>query len=185
LIVSRATTIGEETSMRIRVFMTGVLLSSLILTMLPLDVQAIPTVNVMTCRDVNIQNLGASGTKAHPVGCGRDFPTSLPYVVLYMQFEQIEIRTPFAWQLYAPNEEVYARGSSAFNPPYPGTWTYYIYLVLPVAATQKEIVEKKPDFRFGVLEVGAKAVSEMPGEWRLQVSLGGGSPTVARFTLRP
>jgi hypothetical protein len=172
--------------MRIRVFLSVVLVSSLILTMLPSDVQAIPTVNVITCRDVSIQNLGASGTRVNPVGCGRDFSTALPYVVLYMQFEQIEIRTPFAWQLYAPNEEAaYARGSSAFNPPYPGIWTYYVYLVLPVAATEKEIVEKKPDFRFSIIEVGAKPVSEMPGEWRLQVSLGGGSPTVARFTLRP
>lgn len=171
--------------MRIRVFVTSVLLSSLILMMLPSDVQAIPTVNVMTCRDVAIQNLGSSGTRVTPIGCGRDFPTSLPYVVLYMQFERIEIRTPFAWQLYAPNEEAaYARGSSAFNPPYPDIWTYHVYFVLPVAATEKEIVEKKPEFRFRVVEVGAKPISELPGEWRLQVSVDRGAPMVVRFTLR-
>lgn len=171
--------------MRIRVFLSVVLVSSLILTMLPSDVQAIPTVNVMTCRDVTIQNLGSSGTQVNPVGCGRDFPTSLPYVVLYMEFGQLETRTPIAWQLYAPNDEVYARGSTTFDPPYDSVWTFYLWRILPVASNEKEIIEKNPQLRFRVLEVGAKPVSEMPGEWRLQASLGRGSPTVARFTLRP
>lgn len=158
----------------------------LILAAIPQEAPAIPYVNSLICRGLHFQNTG-SGTQVTPLSCGREFSTSVPYVVLFTQVEQLEEATTLAWQLRDPNDEVYARSSYRINIPSVSAyvWTFYDYRILPVAATEKEIVEQNPRFRGGVIEVGATPVSQMPGQWKLSVALGGRSTGTVTFSLKP
>lgn len=171
--------------MRTRALSIAVIVSSLILMALPSSIEAIPRINLLACRDVASQDLFSAGTQLNPVGCSREFPTSIPYIVLFMEIAEIDYPAVFAWQLADPSDEVFARSRRQINPTPGYMWTYFVIAILPVAATEKEIVEKNPRFRYSVVEIGAKPLSEMPGEWKLRASLSSAAPVTIRFTLRP
>ncbi len=167
----------------IRISVIWILGSALVLSVTPKTLGQ-GHLNVLVCRDVQVRDLGASGTEAAPLSCGWEFSTSLPYVALVTLIEGINYGATFEWQLLDPSDAVFARFKRLISPP-PGNWSYSFYSILPVAATEKEIVEKNPAFRYRVIEVGATRVSQMPGEWKLRVSLNPGLSMTMKFTLKP
>jgi hypothetical protein len=153
--------------------------------MWPREAAAIPRVSILACRDARFMDTG-SGRHPTPVSCGREFSTSLPYIFLYGQVEDVDRAVTLAWQLNDPDNEVAARARFQITPPNEYyTWTHYFYAVLPVAATEKDIVDRNPAFRFRVIQVGAKPVSEIPGEWKLRVTLDGRPAGTLSFWLKP
>lgn len=171
--------------MRTRVVSIFILIL-LFLAAIPQEAPAIPYVSSLFCLRLHFLDTG-SGIRVTPLSCGREFSTSVPYVVLFIRVEEIQEATTLAWQLRDPNDEVYARDSYRINIPSESKYIYnfYDYRLLPVAATEKEIVEENPRFRGRVIEVGATPVSQMPGQWKLSVALGGRSMGTVTFSLKP
>ncbi len=156
-----------------------------ILVVVPQQAPAAARVTVFTCGNLVFQDTG-QGVHPTPISCGREFPTSVPFVVLWMQMDDVDTTTTLAWQLLDPSDEVYAKGQVRAVPPNEYyKWTYYAYRVLPVAAATKDIVEKNPRFGSTMIEVGAKPISEMPGLWKLRTSLDGRPTGTLTFTLKP
>jgi len=156
-----------------------------LLTMLPPQAPAAARTTLFACRDLVFRDTG-QGVHPTPVSCGREFPTSIPYVVLWMQIDDVDVPTTFAWQLVDPSDEVYDKGQFRIDPPNEYySWTYYPYEILPVTAAAKDIVEKNPRFRFSIVEVGVKPISEMPGQWKLRTTLNGRASGTLAFTLKP
>lgn len=156
-----------------------------VLLVLPQQAPATARLTVYACRNLVFQDTGR-GVHPTATSCGREFPTSVPYVVLWMQMDDVDRATTLAWQLLDPSDEVYAKGQTTAAPPNEYyAWTIYTYQVLPVAAITKDIVEQNPRFRYRMVEVGAKPVSEMPGQWKLRTSLDGRPTGTLTFTLKP
>jgi hypothetical protein len=150
-----------------------------------LPAPAAARLSLSACRNLVFRDTG-QGVHPTPVSCGREFPTSLPYVVLWLLLEDLDMATTLGWQLVDPGDEVYEKGqmrAEAPNQYY--VWTIYAYLVLPVAAAAKDIVEQNPRFRSNIIEVGAKPISEMPGAWKLRTTLNGRNSGTLTFTLKP
>lgn len=151
----------------------------------PQPAPATARLTLFVCRNLAFRDTG-QGVHPTPTSCGREFPTSVPYVVLWMQMDDIDSATTLAWQLLDPSDEVYDKGQVRAVPPNEYyAWTYYAYAVLPVAATTKDIIEQNPPFRFNMIEVGAKPISEMPGQWKLRTTLNGRPTGTLTFTLKP
>jgi hypothetical protein len=157
-----------------------------LLTMVMPQAPAAARLTLFACRDLVFRDTG-QGVHPTPVSCGREFPTSAPYVVLWMQFDDVDVPTTFIWQLVDPGDQMYDKAQLRIDPPSDVhiSWTFYAFQVLPVTATAGEIVEKNPRFRFRVIEVGAKPVSEMPGQWKLQTTINGRASGTLAFTLKP
>ena len=137
------------------------------------------------CRNLVFQDTG-QGVHPTPVSCGREFPTSIPYVVLWMLIEDLDVAMTLGWQLIDPADQLYEKGQVQAEPPNQYyAWSLYTYVVLPVAAPAKEIIEQNPRFRFSVIEVGAKPISQMPGAWKLRATLNGRNAGGLTFTLKP
>ncbi|HEY6073838.1 MAG TPA: hypothetical protein VIV15_10695 [Anaerolineales bacterium] len=171
--------------MRLKALCAPALLLTL-LTVRPSQAPAAARTTLSACRDLAFRDTG-QGVHPTPVSCGREFPTSIPYVVLWMQIDDVDVPTTFAWQLVEPGDEVYDKGQFRIDPPSDVhiSWSYYSYEILPVTATAKDLVEKNPRFRFSVIEVGIKPISEMPGQWKIRTTLNGRASGTLTFTLRP
>ena len=141
--------------------------------------------NLMVCRDAQIVSYGASDTRVNPIGCGRQFSASLPYLVLYLQLDEVDQSFMLTWELLDPSGEIYARHRLRHDVVGAYAWTLYLMQILPVSSTEKEIVERKPEFRGQVVEVGATPISQKTGQWTLQVKVTPGLSTLYRFTLVP
>jgi hypothetical protein len=137
------------------------------------------------CRNLAFRDTG-QGVHPTPTSCGREFPTSVPFVVLWMLIEDVDVATTLGWQLIDPTDQVYEKGQLRAEPPNQYyAWSLYAYAVLPVAATAKDILEQNPRFRFSVIEVGATPISQMPGTWKLRATLNGRNAGTLTFVLRP
>jgi hypothetical protein len=162
-----------------------VALALTILVALPQQAPAAARMTTYICRTLAFRDTG-QGVHPTPTACGREFPTSVPYVVLWMQIDDVDRATTLSWQLLDPNDEVYAKDQVRAVPPNEYySYTYYVYAVLPVAATTKDILDQNPRFRFSMVEVGAKPISEMPGQWKLRTALDGRPTGTLTFTLKP
>lgn len=156
-----------------------------ILSIWPQEVAAYPRVSVQACREARFTNTGR-GQHPTPVGCGREFSTTLPYVFIYVQIEDVDTAVTLQWQVQDPNDEVAARYRFRIAPPNEYyVWTHYSYAVLPVAATPEDIVKQNPMFDFSVIRVGATPVNQMPGEWKVRVTLDGRPAANLSFWLKP
>jgi hypothetical protein len=155
------------------------------LVALPQQAPATARLTVYACRNLVFQDTG-QGVHPTATSCGREFPTSVPYVVLWMQLDDVDRATTLTWLLLDPTGAVYANDEVTATPPNAYyKWILYDYLVLPVGATTKDILEQNPRFRNQTIEVGATPVSQMPGQWKLQTSLDGRPTGTLTFTLRP
>jgi hypothetical protein len=170
---------------RLKTLRSLTLLLTLLITCPP-QAPAAARTTLFACRDLVFRDTG-QGVHPTPVSCGREFPTSIPYVVLWMQIDDVDVPTTFAWQLVDPSDEVYDKGQFRIDPPSDVhiSWSYYAYEILPVTATAKDIVEKNPRLRFSVIEVGVRPISEMPGQWKVRTTLNGRASGTLTFTLKP
>jgi len=151
----------------------------------PPSAPAAARLSLSACQSLAFRDTG-QGVHPTPVSCGREFATSVPYVVLWMLIEDLDVPTTLGWQLVDPGDQVYEKGQLRAEPPNQYyAWTLYAYLVLPVTAAAKDIVERNPRFRFSVIEVGVKPISEMPGQWKLRTTLNGRNSGTLTFTLKP
>jgi len=143
------------------------------------------TLNLMVCRDAQVIRYGQYDTRVNPIGCGRQFSASLPHLVLYLQLGNVDQTFTLTWELLDPTNEVYARYRFRQDVTGADPWTIHMMQVLPVSSTEKEIVERNPEFRGRVVEVGATPISQKTGQWTLQVRVTPGLSSVFRFTLVP
>lgn len=140
--------------------------------------------NMLICRDVRISDLGASGTQVAPVGCGREFAASSPYVILYVELANVDQSFTLTWELLDPADEVYSR-FRINRTVTSGRWTFFFWNVLPVSSTERDIVDANARFKGRVVEVGATPVSQKMGQWKLRVTVFPGPSSTYRFSLVP
>jgi hypothetical protein len=162
-----------------------VVLVFLLVLISPPTAPAAARLTLSACQNLAFRDTG-QGVHPTPVSCSREFATSVPYVVLWMLIEDLDVPTTLGWQLVDPDDQVYERGQFRAEPPNQYyAWTLYTYLVLPVTAAAKDIVEQNPRFRFSVIEVGITPISAMPGQWKLRTTLNGRNSGTLTFTLKP
>jgi hypothetical protein len=151
----------------------------------PLPAPAAGRLTLSACQNLAFRDTG-QGVHPTPVGCGREFATSVPFVVLWLLLEDLDVATTLGWQLVDPSDQVYEKGQMRAEPPNQYyVWSIYAYLVLPVSAAAKDILEQNPRFRFSMIEVGVKPISEMPGAWKLRTTMNGRNSGTLTFTLKP
>lgn len=169
--------------MKVASVLVALLVSATLVAALPPSASGQARMYAQVCRDIKFADLGAYGNSADPVGCGRNFPASVPYLILFVNIEGVDSAFVFNWELVDPSGEVYASYRVNVNPTGGTRWTYNIWDVLAVAATGKEIVERNPRLGRNLIEVGAIPVSQKPGEWTLKARMTPGSTTTYKFTL--
>jgi len=167
-----------------RLFVASLFIVALVFGLPPAAAAEIK-LNLMVCRDAQVIRYGANDSRVNPIGRGRQFSASLPYLVLYLQLEDVDQNFSLTWELLDPTNEVYARYRYRSEVVGAYAWTYHLMQILPVSSTEKEIVERNPEFRGRVVEVGATPISRKTGQWTLQVKVIPGLSTLYRFTLVP
>ncbi len=141
--------------------------------------------SILVCRDIQVISYGQNNTRGNPLGCARQFSTSLPYLVLFVELTDVDQSFALTWELIEPSGEVYVRQRYRQEVGGGSSWTIFFWHVLPISASGAEIIEKDSRFRGRVVEVGAVPISQKTGQWTLRVTATPGPSALYKFTLVP
>jgi hypothetical protein len=159
----------------------------LALTLTPTSSTAQFAVVLNACKKLILLTRDRGPTVGDPIAireCGTRFSAQDAYVALVIRLRQVVDPMEVGMQLLDPSgTSLWAARTQVDVEPGSGYDTYWIYVILPLAAELRALVAEDPRLALSALSFPGRPARERPGEWTLRVSINRGAPTTLRFVV--